>query len=78
MVKTTQGLASRIREELAHQNNNILGLSETTGISRTTLNRRLADESGFTLQELAKISAALGLNPSELTTLHYTQQDMAA
>lgn len=78
MVKTTQEIAQRIRTEIAHQGSNILHLSETTGISRTTLNRRLADESGFTLQELAKISAALRLNPSELINLHYTQQDMAA
>lgn len=45
-----------------------LGLSEKTGIPRTTLARRLAGSSPFTVAELAAIADVLGIPVISLVT----------
>lgn len=41
-------------------------VEQTTGISRQTLARKLADESRFTLDELERIARILGIEVAEL------------
>lgn len=73
MVTTTAKLADKIHTELNHQNSNKYQLAQASGISHTTLNRKLADEDQFTMKDIAKIATALGIHPSELASHYFGQ-----
>lgn len=87
MVTTKKGIAARIQEEIEHHNSQakdpkekrgILWLAESSGVSRTTLKRRMADEDGFTMRELVKVSTALGLDPHELVAHYFAETKVSA
>lgn len=60
-------VANEVRAELARQRRTILELSEGTGITLSTLRRRLDGVSALNLDELQLIADFLGIRPGELT-----------
>lgn len=63
----------RIRGLMEASGTSVKGLAEATAIPRVTLSRRLATPSDFTLAELDRIAAALGV-----TTMYLMLGDRAA
>lgn len=62
----TQVVATIVRQTMEEQGLSVKSLSEKTHIPRTTLARRLAGGSPFTLNELDAIAAQLGQTASDL------------
>lgn len=60
-------LAGEIRAELARQNLTYSALAEATGITPSTISRRLQGVKPFDLDEIHTIAQFLGLKVSELT-----------
>lgn len=57
----TAQVAAAVRERLATSEHTERSLSESTGIPRTTLKRRLAGRSPFTIAELGHVARELGV-----------------
>lgn len=62
-LKTT--VAARVRAAIDAAGLTLLGLSEATGIPRTTLTRRLSGVSSFTVEELEALARELGTDVSD-------------
>lgn len=62
----TKAVANAVVEAMEERGKSQLALSEATGIPRTTLLRRLAGLSPFTVSELEAIAGYLGVSASDL------------
>ena len=60
-------IAGEIRAELGRQNLTYTALAAATGISPSTLSRRLVGTKPFLLEELQSIAQFLGIKLSDLT-----------
>ncbi len=66
---TPSGIVSRnTRALLAIRRESISDLAEATGLSKSTLNRRLLGRGKYTVDELALISRHFDMAPSSLTS----------
>jgi transcriptional regulator with XRE-family HTH domain len=63
-LNTTAVIARRVDESRRSSGCSRSYLAEVVGIPRTTLNRKLAGRSDFTIPELSDIGDALGVKPS--------------
>ncbi len=59
-------VAGTVRAAMGNSGMSQVALSEATGISRTTLSRRLNGQIPFTMDELAAIANHLGVRASDL------------
>ena len=59
-------VAAEVRAEIARQGITYATISDASDISRSSLSRKLAGASEFTLGELVRIAAALNVQASEL------------
>jgi len=67
MDTLTATVAARVRDAIDSAGITHVGLSESTGIPRTTLIRRLNGFAPFTLEELEAVAHVLGTSVSDLT-----------
>lgn len=66
---TTRRVASNVRAEMARRNHTQQTLAQAVGKTQQSLSRRLSGQTSFTVDELADIAAALGVNLSALVEL---------
>lgn len=59
-------VATEIRAEMARQRISLTALADATSISLSTLRRRIDGRIAFRVDELDKVTAALGLRPADL------------
>ncbi|GEM_PF-6238159 len=78
MDNRESALGAFLRDTAQDKGLSILQLSEATGISRTTLNRRIIDPDDLTLDELVKLAGVLETSPSDLTELYSRAAPAAA
>jgi plasmid maintenance system antidote protein VapI len=64
IITTTASIARRVEESRRSSGHSRSYLADVTGIPRTTLNRKLAGRSDFTIPELTDLGDALGVKPS--------------
>lgn len=65
---TTTELIAEVRAELARQGRNAMELSQVTGITQTSLSRKLRGLNAFTVAELLTICDALGMTLADLAS----------
>jgi plasmid maintenance system antidote protein VapI len=63
-LNATALIAGRVAESRRSSGKSCSYLADVTGIPRTTLNRKLAGRSDFTIPELTDLGDALGVKPS--------------
>lgn len=63
---TSKAIAEELRAEMGRQRVSRVALSQRTGISRTPLGAKLNGDVAFTVDEVVKIAAALGISPHSL------------
>jgi len=63
---TTAGLAGEVRAEMARQRVTADKVALATDISRTSLSRKLNGHNEFTVAEMIRVAAFLGLTLSDL------------
>lgn len=68
MVTPTEAVAQTVRDAMDRAGESAKHLAEVTFIPRTTLARRLAGLSPFTIPELERIAATLGTTVVEILT----------
>ena len=71
-------IANRITNALIVKNINVRAVSDQTGISYPTLRRSLKGGRSFTITELTKIAATIGVQPSALLPDSFTQGEANA
>ncbi|OSM43500.1 helix-turn-helix domain-containing protein [Nesterenkonia sp. PF2B19] len=64
-------LGQHIRDLMDNAGHSENSLAETTGIPRVTLRRRLDAPENLSVGEIARIAAALHVEPSALTEYYY-------
>ncbi|RCS81822.1 helix-turn-helix domain-containing protein [Brachybacterium alimentarium] len=57
----SRGVAAEVRAEMARQRTSRKELADATGISLSTLRRRLDDDTPFALDELPRVAHALNV-----------------
>lgn len=65
-TSTGEQVAAEVRAALARHRKSRSELAEVLGLSLTTVGRRLSGESPFTVAEVGRIAAWLGINPASL------------
>lgn len=65
----SQRVAAEVRAEMARQNKRVTltGMAEATGITLSTLRRRVDGSSSFTLDELTRVAEYLGVSVAVLS-----------
>ena len=65
-------VAAKIRTAIEEKGISVLSVATSTGIPRTTLDRRFKSDGAapFTVREIKKIANILGISASELTTVY--------
>ena len=62
-------VAERVAEAIVTHDQNAFAVSQGTGIPRSTLNRRLAGVTPFTVAEVASVAAFLGIDVRSLLVI---------
>jgi len=66
MVTATEAVAEVIRDSMERADESVKHLAEVTFIPRTTLLRRLAGTSPFTIPELERVAAVLDTSVAQI------------
>jgi transcriptional regulator with XRE-family HTH domain len=64
MTSPPRDIPAEIRAEMGRQRLTMIGLSDYTGIPRTTLAEQINGNTRITVDNLVKIAKALGVDPS--------------
>ena len=59
-------IAGNVRAEIARARFEVAELSETIGVSRSSLFRKLSGDTSFSASEIVSIASALGVSPAVL------------
>ena len=73
-------VAAKIRTAIEEKGISVLSVATSTGIPRTTLDRRFKSDGAapFTVREIKKIANILGISASELTTVYEIAEKVPA
>jgi len=63
---TTAGLAGEVRAEMARQGVTAASMARAIDVSRTSLSRKLNGRNEFTVAEMFRVAAFLGMTLSDL------------
>lgn len=70
---TTERLAAEVRAQMGRGRTSLAALADTSGISESTLKRRLSGNSDFTVREVELIASALEVKPIDLLVPAYAE-----
>lgn len=62
-----------LRSKIAERRTNVSKVAERMGVDKTTLYRRIADSSSFTIGEVCKITEILELSHDEAVSIFFSR-----